>query len=72
MTAVVSTSAAFVISNVSFYLFSERFSDMSVMQYANSVAQYFMPYQLSALIYLIPAVLLYAVSSKRASAAQHA
>jgi hypothetical protein len=70
--ALVSVSAAFVISNVTFYLFSGRFSDMSVMQYANSVAQYFLPYQLSAIIYLIPAVLLYAVLSGRASAVQHA
>ena len=70
--ALVSTTAAFVISNVSFYLFAGRFSDMTVMQYANSVAQYFLPYQLSALIYLVPAVLLYAVLSKPASGLQHA
>jgi len=70
VTALLSTTAAFVLSNVSFYLFAGRFADMSVMEYANSVAHYFLPYQLSALIYLVPAVLLYAVLQVRA--AEHA
>jgi hypothetical protein len=72
ITATVSIGLAFVISNLSFYLFSGRFNDMTVLQYADSVAQYFLPYLFSAAIYLIPAVLLYTVSSKQATAAQHA
>ncbi len=48
----ISTSIAFLISNASFYLFSGRFPDMGVGEYAARVAQYYPPYVSSALIYL--------------------
>lgn len=70
--AVVATSAAFVISNASFYLFSGRFADMSAMQYATSVAQYFLPYQISAMMYLIPAALLYVLYTQSSKTSAHA
>lgn len=45
------TSAAFIISNGSFYLFSGRYGDMALVHYATSVAQYYLPYMSSAVIY---------------------
>ncbi|MDP2902764.1 MAG: hypothetical protein Q8N96_06610 [Methylovulum sp.] len=47
------TSAAFAISNGSFFLFSGRYEDLSFMAYALSVAQYFLPYISSVLIYAL-------------------
>ena len=55
-TAVLSTSAAFLISSGSFFLFSGRFPDMTALQYAGSVAKYFAPYLISAVLYLSIAV----------------
>ena len=52
------TSAAFAISNGSFYLFSGRYADLSWGQYFSQVAQYYLPYVSSALLY---AVLGYAI-----------
>lgn len=63
-------SVAFVISNGSFYLLSGKFSDMSVAEYAARVAQYYVPYVTGALIYLLPAVLLYALLARRHEAVQ--
>lgn len=54
--AFVATSMAFVISSGSFFLFSGRFTDMTSLQYAGSVAKYFLPYQISAFMYLAIAV----------------
>lgn len=65
-------SAAFVISNGSFYLFSGRYAQMSMSEYAARVAQYFVPYVAGAVIYLIPAVLLYVLFTRRAGHAHHA
>ncbi len=45
------TATAFVISNGSFYLFSERYSDLSWLQYLDRVALYFPLYFGSTLIY---------------------
>jgi hypothetical protein len=45
------TSIAFVISNASFYLFSDRYTDMSWLAYFERVAQYYLPYLASTLIY---------------------
>ncbi len=53
---------AFVISNGSFYLFSGKFSEMSASDYATSMTQYYIPYVTGAAIYLIPAVVIYALS----------
>jgi len=54
--ALVATSIAFVISSGSFYLFSGRFADMTALQYAGSVSQYYVPYLISAFMYLSVAV----------------
>ncbi|MDP4028557.1 MAG: hypothetical protein Q8P42_06270 [Gallionella sp.] len=59
------TSVAFVISNGSFYLFSGRFVEMNMAEYAHRVAQYYVPYLSGAAVYLIPAALLYAVFARR-------
>lgn len=50
--AFVATSIAFVISSGSFFLFSDRFAEMSALQYASRVAQYYAPYLISAFLYL--------------------
>ena len=54
--AFAATSVAFFISSGSFFLFSGRFAEMSTMQYTSAVAQYFLPYQISAFMYLSAAV----------------
>ncbi len=51
-TALAATSAAFVISSGSFYLFSGRFADMTALQYAGSVAKYYGQYLSGAFLYL--------------------
>ncbi len=48
---VLATSMAFVISNVSFYGLSGRFDAMSLIEYAERVAQYYPTYVGSALVY---------------------
>jgi hypothetical protein len=45
------TSVAFIISNGSFYLFSDRYTEMSWLQYAERVAHYYPFYMGSTLIY---------------------
>ncbi len=47
------TSAAFAISNGSFYLFSGRYTDLSWGQYFERVAMYYPPYVSSALLYIL-------------------
>ncbi len=61
------TSVAFLISNGAFYLFSGRFPDMGMAEYTGRVAQYYVPYLSGALVYLVPAVLLYALLTHRAN-----
>ena len=62
----VATSTAFFISNSAFYVFSGRFPEMSMAEYMQRVAQYYVPYLTAAVVYLIPAVLLYALLAQRA------
>lgn len=57
----VSTTAAFLISNGSFYLLSGRFSDMSLAQYAGSVVKYYPLYLSASLMYLALAAALHAL-----------
>ncbi|CAA9890205.1 conserved membrane hypothetical protein [Candidatus Methylobacter favarea] len=45
------TTAAFIISNISFYLFSGRFDDLSLLEYLARVALYYPSYLSAALIY---------------------
>ncbi len=59
--AFVATNIAFVISNGSFYLFSGRFADVTVMQYTTSMAQYYLPYLISVFLYLSIAVMVQAL-----------
>ncbi len=47
------TSAAFLISNGSFYALSGRYPDLSWGQYFSRVAQYYPPYVSSALLYMV-------------------
>ena len=65
-------STAFFISNGAFYLFSGRYPNMNMSGYAARVAQYYVPYVTSAVIYLVPAVLLYVVFAFRDIQAKHA
>jgi hypothetical protein len=64
------TSVAFFISNSAFYVFSGRFPDLSMAEYAHRVAQYYVQYLSAAVVYLIPAVLLYALLTHRTNS-QH-
>lgn len=57
---VMGTSLAFVISNGSFYLLSNRFADMGWVEYATRVATYFPPYALSTLMYVFCVAALHA------------
>lgn len=70
--AFAATSVAFVISSGSFFLFSGRFAEMSALQYAGSVAKYFLPYQVSAFMYLSVAVAIQAAVSSFSKRAAHA
>ncbi len=58
---VMGISLAFVISNGSFYLLSNRFADMGWVEYAMRVATYFPPYALSTLMYVFCVAALHAV-----------
>lgn len=51
--ATLATSAAFVISNGSFYLFSGRYAELGAADYVAAVARYYLPYLSSALIYTV-------------------
>lgn len=52
-------SFAFVFSNATFYLFSEHFADMNMVEYASRVAQYYGSYVSVALLYIAGAVALH-------------
>ena len=55
------TTVAFLISNGSFYLLSGRYSEMSVAEYAEGVAPYYMPYLAGSLMYLVLAAAVYSL-----------
>lgn len=65
-------NVAFVISNGAFYLFSGRYPDLSLGEYIARIAQYYVPYVSGAVIYLIPAAMLYVLFTRRAVSAHHA
>ncbi len=52
-----SGTAAFVISNYSFYLFSGRYPDMDWAEYGALIATYYLPYMSSAIFYAALAAL---------------
>ncbi|MGV6857977.1 MAG: hypothetical protein ACWA5X_03300 [bacterium] len=71
LSVVVSTVAAFVISNVAFYLLGDQFADMSATEYASRVGGYLGGFLSSTLGYVAVAALVHwviiaAVSSKQA------
>lgn len=55
------TTAAFLISNGSFFLLSGRYTEMSLAEYANRMAQYYPPYLSGTLLYLALAAFVYAL-----------
>ena len=55
-TASLAACAAFVVSSGSFYLFSGRFAEMNLLQYADSVSGYFIQYLGGVFFYLSIAV----------------
>ncbi|MDZ4202520.1 MAG: hypothetical protein U1C96_10285 [Gallionella sp.] len=60
--AFAATTMAFLISNISFYLFAPYFAEVTVAQYAAQLADYFPQYLAGAFLYLIPAALLHVVA----------
>ncbi|MCR4299648.1 MAG: hypothetical protein NUV75_13045 [Gallionella sp.] len=60
--AFAATTMAFLISNISFYLFAGYFADVSMAKYAVQLAGYFPQYLQGAFLYLIPATLLHIVA----------
>ncbi len=65
-------SVAFIISNGAFYLFSGRYPDMGMAEYAARMAQYYPQYLSGGLLYLGCAAALYAVLTARAPSAAKA
>lgn len=57
--SLITTSIAFLISNASFYLFSGRYSEMSVAEFAERVTQYYSPYLAGSMTYLTLAAVIY-------------
>ncbi len=64
-TAAGAIGVAFLISNTSFYLLAGYFEKMSAWEYASSVTKYFMPYQVSAFMYLSIAAVLHTLVAER-------
>jgi hypothetical protein len=56
LTAFAASSFAFWFSNATFYLFSGRYSEMSVIEYASRVSEYYYSYVTVALLYIFCAV----------------
>jgi len=53
LVAAAATSSAFIISNTSFFLFSNHYNETPMLEYAHSVAEYYQPYLASALFYTV-------------------
>lgn len=56
LTAWAASSFAFVFSNTTFYLFSDRFATMNAAEYITRVAQYYVSYVSVALLYVACAI----------------
>lgn len=68
------SAAAFVISNVSFFLFSGRYAEMSAAEYTSRVVQYFGSYLAVALLYVACAVaaqMIFALLKGKADRSSH-
>lgn len=72
MVAWAANSFAFMFSNAAFYLFSERFADMSAIEYASRVAEYYGSYVSVALLYIACAVALHIALDIMARQREHA
>jgi hypothetical protein len=72
MVAWAANSFAFMFSNATFYLFSERFSDMSALEYASRVAEYYGSYVSVALLYIACAVALHIAMDIMVKQREHA
>lgn len=59
--AIVGVTVCFLVSNIGFYFFADKFEDMNIMQYANSVAHYLPAYMKTAAIYLSSVALIHLV-----------
>ncbi|HEU0282734.1 MAG TPA: hypothetical protein VFQ99_03040 [Gallionella sp.] len=70
--SVAALSVAFLISNGAFYLFSGRYANMGVAEYASRIAQEYAPYLSGGLLYLACAAALYAALAARAPLAAKA
>ena len=57
----VASSFAFAFSNVTFYMFSEYFAEMSVAEYASRVSQYYVSYVAMAMMYIAGVVVVHAM-----------
>jgi hypothetical protein len=57
--ALIATSAAFVMSNAFWYTFSDKVNTLSIAQFIQAVAQYYVPYLASTMFYLVGAYLGY-------------
>lgn len=53
------TTAAFLISNGSFFLLSGRYAEMNITEYTGRIAQYYLPYVAGSLMYLAMAAVIY-------------
>jgi hypothetical protein len=56
LTAWAASSFVFVFSNTAFYLFSKYFTEMSAVEYASRVSQYYVSYVSVAMLYIACAV----------------
>ena len=63
----IGVSAAFLVSNGSFYLLSGYFTEMSWTEYAARMAKYYPPYLAGALLYMALAALVHGLLAARAS-----
>lgn len=72
LVAWVASSFAFMFSNATFYLFSERFADMSALEYASRVTQYYGSYVSVALLYIACTVALHIALDIMAKQQKHA
>lgn len=55
-TVFAASSFAFLFSNATFFFFSGRYADMSLIEYSSRIAQYYVPYVSVALLYIAAAV----------------
>lgn len=65
--SVTAIAAAFVISNITWFAFSNTVNAMGLADFALAVAKYFPPYLGSAMLYLVPAWLGWKLTQHRRS-----